>query len=403
MITMRRRTFLSRCANLGLVLPLSPSLLWMGCATSNNHAGDLRPRFDGDVIIVGAGAAGLAAGYMLDGFGIEYEIFEASGRFGGRVGKLDGFMDFPIDLGAEWIHTDPSIFTAIVNDAHARVDIDTIEYSPETIAIWNGRRLKSVDWVSALYGEHKFYRSTWYDFLEEWLYPASAERLRLNTPVTSIDASGARVRVALESGRVASADRGILAIPVKMLQQDGIVFEPPLPEAKHDAMDAVTVVDGFKMFAECDERFYPDLTVMRKLREEGAADYLAIDGAFRKDSARHLLTVFCVGKQAERFVHESDARIMALLTEDLDAAFDGAFSRSLLKARVQNWSAQPYIQGAYVDDWRGRLANVVEELAAPIDGKLFWAGSSMSVNNLSTVHGAIESGYAAAHALLEFA
>ena len=59
MITMRRRTFLSRCANLGLVLPLSPSLLWMGCATSNNHAGDLRPRFDGDVIIVGAGAAGL--------------------------------------------------------------------------------------------------------------------------------------------------------------------------------------------------------------------------------------------------------------------------------------------------------------------------------------------------------
>lgn len=52
------------------------------------------------VLIIGAGAAGLFAGKVLADRGIDFRILEASDRYGGRVGKLEGFADYPLDLGA---------------------------------------------------------------------------------------------------------------------------------------------------------------------------------------------------------------------------------------------------------------------------------------------------------------
>lgn len=43
--------------------------------------------------IIGAGAAGLYAGYLLREQGLDFRIFEASDRYGGRMGKLEGFAD----------------------------------------------------------------------------------------------------------------------------------------------------------------------------------------------------------------------------------------------------------------------------------------------------------------------
>ena len=60
--------------------------------------------FEGNVIIVGAGVSGLAAAKKLEEQGINYQILEASDKYGGRIQKNVGFADFPIDLGAEWIH-----------------------------------------------------------------------------------------------------------------------------------------------------------------------------------------------------------------------------------------------------------------------------------------------------------
>ena len=55
------------------------------------------------ILIVGAGVAGITAGHILAEHGVDFEIFEASATYGGRVRKVDDFVDFPIDLGAEWI------------------------------------------------------------------------------------------------------------------------------------------------------------------------------------------------------------------------------------------------------------------------------------------------------------
>ena len=77
---------------------------------------DYKTDFKGKVIVIGAGCSGMTAGYVLDKMGIEYEILEASGTYGGRIKHTTDFTDFPIDLGAEWIHAGISSRPPLLND-----------------------------------------------------------------------------------------------------------------------------------------------------------------------------------------------------------------------------------------------------------------------------------------------
>jgi len=75
-----------------------------------------------DVIVVGAGAAGLAAGTELGNAGLSVLILEARERTGGRILTLrDPGTGAPIELGAEFIHgLPPEIWTALL-DAKAKI------------------------------------------------------------------------------------------------------------------------------------------------------------------------------------------------------------------------------------------------------------------------------------------
>jgi len=55
-------------------------------------------------IIIGAGVAGLSAGYHLTQAGYEVVIHEARDRIGGRVWTNREFADIPVEFGAELIH-----------------------------------------------------------------------------------------------------------------------------------------------------------------------------------------------------------------------------------------------------------------------------------------------------------
>jgi heterodisulfide reductase subunit A-like polyferredoxin len=58
--------------------------------------------YSGKVIVIGAGASGLAAAKVLEKNNIDYTILEATNRYGGRLKKDTTLADFPIDIGAEW-------------------------------------------------------------------------------------------------------------------------------------------------------------------------------------------------------------------------------------------------------------------------------------------------------------
>lgn len=62
-----------------------------------------------DVIVVGAGAAGIACCEQLHAKGIDFLLVEAKARIGGRVqAHLDRAFGIPLELGAEFIHGAPA-------------------------------------------------------------------------------------------------------------------------------------------------------------------------------------------------------------------------------------------------------------------------------------------------------
>ena len=78
-----------------------------------------------DVVVIGAGAAGLAAARRLDEAGIDVVVLEARERIGGRILTLhDANTPVPIELGAEFIHGAAPETESILREARlASVDI----------------------------------------------------------------------------------------------------------------------------------------------------------------------------------------------------------------------------------------------------------------------------------------
>lgn len=76
-----------------------------------------------DVIIIGAGAAGLAAARDLSHKGLRLTILEARDRLGGRIlTRRDPLSAVPVELGAEFVHGEPGETLAIVRAAKLNLD-----------------------------------------------------------------------------------------------------------------------------------------------------------------------------------------------------------------------------------------------------------------------------------------
>ena len=89
----------------------------MTACESSDELGPEVP-FDGNVVIIGAGAAGLYTAEILNAKGIKVSLLEASGQAGGRIRSLRNqpdlvnisVADFPVELGAEVIYGSDSIW-----------------------------------------------------------------------------------------------------------------------------------------------------------------------------------------------------------------------------------------------------------------------------------------------------
>ncbi|MCO5080944.1 MAG: FAD-dependent oxidoreductase [Rhizobiaceae bacterium] len=59
---------------------------------------------DVDVVVVGAGSAGLSAAKTLRAAGLSFKVFEAMNRIGGRAWTSDQHFGAPFDIGCAWLH-----------------------------------------------------------------------------------------------------------------------------------------------------------------------------------------------------------------------------------------------------------------------------------------------------------
>jgi monoamine oxidase len=70
-----------------------------------------------DAIVIGAGAAGLAAASTLHAAGLATLVLEARDRIGGRVWTDTGWAAIPIELGAEFIHGEGALTHQLAHQA----------------------------------------------------------------------------------------------------------------------------------------------------------------------------------------------------------------------------------------------------------------------------------------------
>lgn len=386
---------------MGLATPFLASLL-TSCEEESDIFKDLEVNFSGKVLIIGAGAAGMTAGHILNKYNIDFEILEASGIHGGRLKKSTAIGDLPLDMGAEWIHTNPRILSSILNDPASSLNVETVIYKPETIYLYQNGNMTKLNAGNNLYQEWKFKNSTWYDFFDQNMVANFSSRVVYNAPVTRIDYSGARVNVTTADATVYEADKVLVAVPISILKESLIEFTPALPSAKSTALENVEMPAGFKASIEFSEKFYPDLlgTSWEGLAG-GQNPELFIDGVYRKDSNHNIMNLFTVEDPAIAYSELNDeAAQLALILGKLDEMFDGKASETYLGHVIQDWTNEPYIRGSYSFYGENEFETITT-LAEPIENKVYFAGEAYSVEQYSTVHGAAESAYTALALMLE--
>lgn len=351
------------------------------------HAGDR------SVIVVGAGAAGLTAASLLVRAGVNVVVVEADASHGGRLRQVRDVVDFPLPLGAEWLHTDPGVLADIAGQP---VDIDVVGYGPgDTEGFFDG----ALTIAPVEDTDRKFVGSSWLDLFDRYVLPHVADRVRYDTRITRIEDTGEGVVVTDERGTVYSADAVIVTVPVTVLRDRTITFVPDLSESKWAAIDRVDVWGGCKAFIGFDTRFYPTfVTFPDSSTKDGQRLYY--DAAHGQRTDAHVLGLFAVGAPAAPYQAREGTALRDWILAELDVIFDGAASDSYLWHLTHDWNAAPNVGQAYVSDhaaWR-----TVRALGKPASRRVLFAGDAYTDGeNWSEVHVAAHAAQVAVQRLLE--
>jgi monoamine oxidase len=397
---MTRKEFVKICTLLGISLPFQSAL--SACSNSNDDSimtvDD--SEFSGKVLIIGAGPAGMSAGYLLAQHGIDFQILEASANHGGRIRTNTSFANFPIPLGAEWVHVNTNIFSEIVNDSSVNVDIETTMYDTvNDVAIDSATGMQVSFEEAGFTIDSKFINSSWLDFFQTYLYPSIQSKIVYNSPVSSIDYSADQAVVTTSEGQNYSADRVVVAVPVKILQNEVIDFVPSLPSAKQQAIANVTVWSGFKAFFEFDSKFWPTI-VGYDIMPASIGQKMYYDASYGQTTNQNILGLFSTGAPAETYIgitNDDDFRDYVL--NELDALFNNQATPNYVKHIRQNWNAEPFARAAYVSAYED--ASLVNTLGQSVDGKVYFAGDAYTTGeDWSSVHAAARSAIRAVNEIL---
>ena len=230
------------------------------------------------VIVVGSGAAGLAAAHRLSDEGIDVRVVEARDRIGGRV-WTDRRLGVPLDLGASWIHgVDDNPLSDLADAAgSARAATNYESYRVRNAA---GQVVAPADFPAEFEDvtlvEHEFaadigalsdqaieegeesgggdvvFPNGYLDVLEELVDGFDVET---GSIVERIDATGDGVTVTSSKGS-GTADAVIVTVPLGVLKAGAIEFVPPLDGERQGAIDRLGMGLLDKVYLQFDEVFW---------------------------------------------------------------------------------------------------------------------------------------------------
>lgn len=400
-----------------------------------------------DVIIVGAGVAGLSAAQKLQRAGKRVVVLEARDRIGGRLYTRRDLAEVPVELGGELVHGTQAATWGIINQENIRTTELRAPSGPEPAAPdfsrlpkpyphenveqylarinLDGRRMPpylqflSVDdeplrrmdarfffayyshqsAQGELYGDHDFRVPDGYDQLPQAL--ARDITVRTQSIVQEIHWSDEGVKVLFLHNRhivTAKARAVVITLPIGVLRHGDVRFVPALPAEKTHAIQSFSTVDVAKMIYIFDKKVLPDgvdqlhdFTNNPPMWWRGSAGHPQAKGDVviawtAGDNARALLE-----QDYETALYTGLRSLRRLLDDDMLLPANGI---------MYNWAGDPYARGAYSFLLTGSN-EAHDALGKPVGNTLFWAGEATSNENGSTVHGAYESGLRAAGEILE--
>ncbi|MBC7578271.1 MAG: FAD-dependent oxidoreductase [Tardiphaga sp.] len=404
-----------------------------------------------DVAIIGAGAAGLGAAHALKDSGLSVIVLEARDRIGGRAHTVLAAPGIPFDMGCGWLHSaDRNSFVAIaqrlgfeINKARApwregsyettfpkadRIDffgaIDAFydraeaaaerdDDAPASSCLEPGNRWNPmIDAVSTYINGVELDRVSLHDMdaYEDteinWRLPAGYGALisaygapcpvSRDTQVTLIDHAGARVKIETSRGTL-SAAKVIVTVPSNLLASESIRFSPALP-AKVDAARGLPLGTNNKVMLALDGA--GDLPNDAGLR--GATDRVGVGSYQIRPFGYPCIEGFFGGGFARELEDAGDGALGAQAIEEVVALLGSSYRGRLRPLAESRWGHDAFAQGAYSAAMPGH-AEARAVLAAPVDGRLFFAGEATSAHFFSTAHGARDSGERAAEEILETA
>jgi monoamine oxidase len=401
-----------------------------------------------DVAIIGAGAAGLAAASTLAAAPLSVVVLEAQDRIGGRAHTvpLDGLR---LDLGCEWLHSaDHNPLVEKIAACGLTIDKTpppwanpeaTVTFSAEERQAY-GEAFATLDarveaaageaddrpvsellepgfrWNPLLNAFSAYYNGAEFDQVSVKDY-AAYDDSELNwrvaegygTGIAGLAPGGVRIvdgcpvsllrhdgpRLSLETPRgVVQARAAIVCIPTAVLAAGALRILPELP-AKLTAAEGLPLGLADKVFLKLDE---PEAFAVESM-VYGAPERTATGAYHLRPLGRPIVEAFFGGAHARALEAEGPGASAAFAIEELVGVYGSGLRGRVSVLAKTAWASDPWARGSYSHALPGR-AGERAVLAAPVDGRLFFAGEACSPHAFSTAHGAWETGERAAREVL---
>lgn len=403
------------------------------------------------VLVIGAGAAGLAAAHELCKAGREVTILEARDRIGGRILTVhDPRASVAMELGAEFVHGKPPEIWNLIrthglhatevagehvcwNEGHPEECADSFPLLSRLPDYADPDRSFSafldlypappeqkqqakgyVEGFNAAFAERISIQSVWkdeqaadaiegdqafrllegYDHVPQLLLPPNAA-LHLNTPVTEIRWKKGRVE-AVANGRTFTAEQAVITLPLPHLQQCLVQFDPE-PKAVLEAARKLEMGQVTRVTFLFRTPFWENRKELRNLSFLLSSDPAMPTWWTLLKNPAPVLTGWAAGPRFRPNFSPVEALNTLARIWELEMSF---LQSELVAAHHHDWQADPWSLGAYSYVPVGAMdARTV--LATPVENTLFFAGEATETEGHSaTVHGAIATGYRAAGQIL---